>query len=804
MHPRTITTIAPALILFAATTAWAEEKLYQPRFTPAETDQRQITARVEPVHGVPTLVIDGKPYGPMCLTRCAATFEQLRDFGDRNFPVHFEMVGSIGWPGEQEEVFERLDKRIHRFLDEIPNARIILRCYVCKVPPHFLKEHPDEVLRFDDGRTDHFTKWYAMTDRPLDQRGYASFASKTWRRKTCEALYHYVTHVRRSDYARNIIGYFVCGGGTEEWYQWADFDHHKHALDFSPAMLEAFRGYLRRKYAGDITKLRAAWSDPEADFTTAMPPGQDDRWRTDWGAFYDPATQQRTRDYYYVHSKVREDSMLMFAKATKQACGGNQLVGMFCGGLQNNWFLEGAMDTLDDLFASPDLDFWASPPQYNRRGQGEHGCNRSLNTSVRAHGKLWVSESDIRTCYSDPTKKNPSLYGRTPDLEATFGTLTREFAHQLCAGSSGWWFPMGRDWYSHEPIMDLFARFQRVGQAAMGVDRRVETDVAAAIDLESVRTSSSFPVTPYLVDRMKVQELCRLGTPVDYCLLDDLLSGRIDAARYRMIILLNAFALSDAKRKAIDERLRRNDVTLVWMFAPGLFNSDRTPELSLDHVDELLGYGLQTERTDDRRDRPYSFTMRLTEAGTARFPRFDRDRQFGEFERPEWKADPDSGKTVRVIPEPRKHQQRFWAADIDDARVMARFIEGGKPSLVRHDTGESIEYWVGSLMVPADLLRGMAREAGCHLYCDADEIIYANRSFLAIHTATSGPRTFRLRRASDVLDALTGETVAKNVTEFSLPIEAFATRLFYLGSAEQWKQALANADAMHQAFQAER
>ena len=116
-------------------------ELYRPQFTPAETNQPQTTACVKPVHGVPTLVIDGKPYGPMCLTRCAATYEHLRDFGDRDFPVHFEMVGSIGWPGEQAKVFERLDKRIHRFLDEIPNARIILRCYVCKVPPHFVKEH---------------------------------------------------------------------------------------------------------------------------------------------------------------------------------------------------------------------------------------------------------------------------------------------------------------------------------------------------------------------------------------------------------------------------------------------------------------------------------------------------------------------------------------------------------------------------------------------------------------------------------------------------------------------------------------
>ena len=780
------------------------KELYQPRFTAADTDRPQTKAGVKPVRGTPTLVIDERPYGPMCLTRCAASYEQLSDFGDRNFPVHFEMVGPIGWPGEQEKVFERLDQRIHRFLDEIPNARIILRCYVCKVPSRFLKEHPDEVLRFEDGRTDHFTKWYAMSDRPPAERGYASFASKTWRRQTCEALYRYVTHVRRSDYARSIIGYFVCGGGTEEWYLWGDFDHHRHALDFSPAMLGAFRHYLRRKYDGDVNKLRAAWADPAADFATAMPPEQEDRWATGWGLFYDPATQQRTRDYYYVYSKAREDSMVMFAKATKQACGGQQVVGMFCGGLQNNWFLEGAQDTLDDLFQTPDLDFWSSPPQYNRRGQGEHGCNRSLNASVRAHGKLWVSESDIRTCYSDPAPKNPSLHGRTPDLPATLGTLTREFAHQLCDGSNGWWFPMGQEWYNHEPIMDLFARFQRVGQAAMDVDRRVETDIAAAVDLQSIRTGYAWPVTSSLLDAMKVQELCRLGTPVDFCLLDDLLSGHIDASRYRMIILLNAFALTDAKRQSIDQRLRRQGMTLVWMFAPGLFNSDRSPELSLEHVGELLGYNLQTERIERRTDTQFRYTMSLTKAGVARFPGFDANRQFGDFERPEWKTDPKSGATIQVVPEPRTYRQRFWAVDVDDSQVMARFVDGGNPSIVRHDTSRTVEYWIGSVMAPADLLRSIARQAGCHLYCDADEIIYANRSFLAIHAGTPGQRTFRLRRPVDVLDAFTGEVLVHNGTEFTQDIDAFVTRLFYLGSAQQWAKALAEADAFHRAFQVER
>ncbi|NCO95895.1 MAG: hypothetical protein GW880_31715, partial [Armatimonadetes bacterium] len=65
--------------------------------------------------------------------------------GNRGFQVHFEMVGGIGWPGDQAETFRRLDDQLERFLDRVPNARIILRLYVCS-PPHFARDHPDEVL----------------------------------------------------------------------------------------------------------------------------------------------------------------------------------------------------------------------------------------------------------------------------------------------------------------------------------------------------------------------------------------------------------------------------------------------------------------------------------------------------------------------------------------------------------------------------------------------------------------------------------------------------------------------------------
>ncbi|OGV74306.1 MAG: hypothetical protein A3K19_17835 [Lentisphaerae bacterium RIFOXYB12_FULL_65_16] len=763
--------------------------------SPAQpTDQPQTIARVTPVQGVPTLVLDGRPYGPMIYTRCAGSYEQIAQIADRDFPVHFEMVGGIGWPGAQLDTFRRLDDRINQFLDEVPNARIILRLYVCN-PPHFARDYPDEVMTFNDGTTQHYTKWYAMTDRPPEERGYPSFASEQWRQKTAEALAGYVAHVRQADYARNVIGYFICGGGTEEWYYWGDYDHNLYCVDYSKPMLNAFRTYLRAKYDGDARKLRQAWGAPKIDFASALPPDPVRRRTLDTGAFWDPERSQQVRDYYYVHNKVMEDSVRLFAHAVKQACKGEQLVGIFHGYLQNHWLLEGGQATLKDVLASPDVDFWSGPPQYNRRGHGEHGCNRFLLGSLKKHGKLWISESDIRTNFSEMSDKNPSLYGRPPDLEESLACLTREYAHQLCEGGNGWWFQMGKSWYHHEPILAQFQKMQLNGEAAMGLDRTSDTDIAAVVDLDSLFTTGPWPVSSSLLDAFKVQELCRLGAPVDHYELDDILAP--DAKRYKLCIMLNCFSLTDAKRRLIDERLRRDGATLVWMFAPGLFNPDQKPEMSPDHSRDLLGFGLDSERGDRLK-----LDMKLTDAGQQLFTGFDPQRVFGSFERPEWVLDPKTGGVREQKPGGTTLPQRFSGV-ADDASVLARFEDGGKPAIVLRQAPAATDVWIGSVMAPADLLRALARRAGCHLFCDADEIIYANHSFLAIHTRTAGPRTFNLRRQSDVVEIFSGQVLGQGVTQFQDSIDAFRTRVYFLGDRAQWEKETARARAFFDGFQTE-
>jgi len=69
--------------------------------------------------------------------------------------------------------------------------------------------------------------------------------------------------------------------------------------------------------------------------------------------------------------------------------------------------------------------------------------------------------------------------------------------------------------------------------------------------------------------------------------------------------------------------------------------------------------------------------------------------------------------------------------------------------------------------VPADVLRNLAREAGVHIYCEAEEPLYANDRLIALHTITGGPRTIVLpKKCRRVTEVFSGRVVAENSDRF--------------------------------------
>jgi len=112
--------------------------------------------------------------------------------------------------------------------------------------------------------------------------------------------------------------------------------------------------------------------------------------------------------------------------------------------------------------------------------------------------------------------------------------------------------------------------------------------------------------------------------------------------------------------------------------------------------------------------------------------------------------------------------------------------------------------YLGSPAASAGLLRAVARATGTHCYVDGDDsecapippdwgafrIVYANRSFVAIHTRAAGERTVRLRAQGDAYEAFDDELLAQGAKQFDLHIPANTTRLIFLGDVPAFRKAL--------------
>lgn len=98
----------------------------------------------------------------------------------------------------------------------------------------------------------------------------------------------------------------------------------------------------------------------------------------------------------------------------------------------------------------------------------------------------------------------------------------------------------------------------------------------------------------------------------------------------------------------------------------------------------------------------------------------------------------------------------FFAND-PNATVLGTLREGGEAAFTLRDHGEWRSLYLSMLNFGPGLFRNIARFAGAHVWCDSDDVIYANRSILCLHTATGGSKTIQLPRPAYVTDLWTGE-----------------------------------------------
>lgn len=738
--------------------------------------------------GVPTLMVNGKPYGPMFYTgdyrgnidqaqvwylyqggmRVFFVFANAETNDSPDDPAYsppYRWVLADDWRG-----YEKLDQRIHSLLQVAPDAKVIIRVWF-PVRLDFGLQHPGDVIWFEDGHNGPWTDPSTAFIKDPSWPRYSIYSS-VWQSEAENGLRALIAHVRAADYSDHVVGYMLTAGAYGEWYPFGDTGGQ--ATDFSPAAVDAFRTWLQQKYGTDEA-LRQAWNDPSVTLGGDTIPTRQQRDVYDYfGSFLELPRRQYIFDYYSFCSDWKARVIGSLARVVKEETDGKALVGAFYGDLQNVQYLESGFSLFRRLLNDPAIDFWSAPPTYENRGPGGTPTIRFPLETLKLHGKLWIDETDARTVGAGPAEVR---FGAPASLQESVEELRKFYSLILTRGVTGYWFEQSPGWYASPTIREAMAQMQQIGQIGVQLPRQSATDVAVIVDQESLLVTKN-KITTELVDKLKVDELFRMGTPPDFYEMDDL---RQAAKRgYRMYIFLNAFLLNQEERRVIDS-LKRDGNVLVFFFAPGLGDPDTRPVWSTSNSERLTGMHLAY------RSGWHTLQMNPTAAYVSTLGEMPAGIPIGRFYRPittGFTATPEKPQSP-----PPSYASGYFYVDDPQSTALATYVGTADAGFAIRRFPDWTSVYFGGTALPAVTLRQLAHLAGAHLYVEDDDVIYGNQSFLALYVTKTGVKTVYLAKPADVYDMFDDHLIGAGIDHFQFDAEANSTHLFFIGKMSDLESA---------------
>lgn len=780
------------------------------------------------VNGNPALHIDGAMVPPLLWSSSYASYRRYSSYaatGVKLFRVLLE--GSpICAPGEEEAYypwwFEQVDHVLSAAVDIDPENKLMIAVRM-DPNPQWLFDSPSEQMLGGRGNP------VIPLSLLVPDRGQVrpTFMSQAWRRAGGEGLKRLIGHLRRQPYAPNIIGVCLFAGRAGENYwggnernlfinEQGGYDARPREQwdtgDFSMAARRTFREFLLRKYGTDES-LQQAWRRPGFRLDDVLEPARFDKGNVcnilAWAGKPDTAGSLRDStasgtgtlpaDYYQCFAEAMIDTFAAWGEAVKAASDGRLMTGCFYGYAISQLYTSvpgfHGHTAVARAARTPHLDFFVSPSEYNaaRRPGGPYwGLN--VVDSLRLHNKLWIYEQDTRTFLAEHM---PKTFSRP----ATIEVMKRDAAAGLTRGAGWWWYEFSkgqggaqaREWFIDPEIAALASRLKAVYRHALTLpDRSPSSQIAVFYHGETLPAQDIFPPTLQInitVARLTmVNGMQRVGAPFELYNLADIPvlrdKGLLD--QYKLCLFLNPFYLTPEERGWLDA-CKGQGRTLVWLWAPGMAGPDRRP--AAEHVSETVGIpgiralprkAVQTYRLADVRHPILDGLDAGAEFKALPFPPGSTWERYGNEVWPVLYVDVrNTGRDVSVL--------GHWVLDDRDRPELGALCLRD----IREADGRQWRsvYAAVPLLTP-ELLRGIAREAGVHLYWEANDIMFADRRFVALHSGSeplSG--VLSLPRSTPVVDVFQRRVIAADAQTVPVTLQPFTTTLFYLGEPRAFLEA---------------
>ncbi len=755
-------------------------------------------AKVERYNGAPAILIDGVPYPPMTMTTQTADENYLRSLGEAGIKIYYvDAMTTWNRPDGLEYTTQQMDF----LLKCIPDAYVMLRLNTAP-PPEWVNAHPEEMVTYNDGS--HEPVICTTVKRGVVLDGMHSLCSAAWRRDAEKAMMEYFDSLESASYFDRVIGFFLCAGGTSEWYypQRLVLPDGRYG-DFSEAFRAEYEQFLRSKY-GTVEELRRAWKREDATFEHPFIPTVEERefiekadekiahalhtWESEsrtigaasnlnaldvrnLGVFLNVNRYAHVADFFDAWHQATANTVIGFSKILKTRFP-TLLVGAFYGsyGCTEYFDCSTATGTLSVLDCGT-IDFLAAPGVYNNREPGGIVAQRQMQDSFRLRNMIYICEDDARTHRCAPWIQRDGMGLYT--MEDSITTLKRDFARDLCEDVHGWWFDMGgyglldnkgNNWYRDKEILQLFARQQEVARYAYSLDRAKKNDIALLYDTQSLHNVSQ-PTSQMVLDFWRTSDLERIGAPVDYYFHDDV--SRENMPDYKLYIAVNLYHLTEKERKAIHDKARKNHATVLWLYAPGFV--DPTADIAMDNENIEKTIGMKVRRID----KTFFPHFRVDPKAHPALALATKSRRYGLIDR-----NVHSNVWVRTSELSPAYVNPGFEVTDENATVLGRYCHNGEAALALTDKDGYNSIYCATPVLRSDLIASIAAWSGCHLFANAEDVLYANESFVCVHASSDGQRTIRFKRPCSPYEVYERKLYGENVTEITVDMELGQTLMW--------------------------
>ncbi len=725
---------------------------------------RVLSAEVKPIAGRPTLLINGAPHPPLiyALSDCPGARYAWEEVPQRNVALFYQQgirVFQVDlWlrdllTAEGGLELELACRQVDGITAVAPDAAIMMRLHL-NPTDSWCRDHRAECVGYADADPDEDNA--PGLPRPLVGDGLrplrASFYSRRWQEWAHARLKDFCIQFSSTRAGDAVCALQVAYGVYGEWHQFG-FLHHD--PDTGPAATEAWRSWLRKRYATE-TDLARVWGRPGATWASVIPPDSAAREKAAHGVLRDPKTQRQVVDYFeFLHEELTA-TILGFGRAVKRSWPRPIVTAAFFGYFYSLFGREaaGAQLAVEAALKSPDLDCWCSPQSYanGARSFGGAGSSRGLIGVVRRAGKLWLDEMDTATsavgCPWEPEFKS--------NLNDDVAIHRRNVLQPVTRGGGQWWYDFG-------PIAGT-PQFERYGNCGWWDSPRLQQEVAAIRDIVAARQNQPFrrpadilvvhdpmsfchtvshrhppaefgqlpfsaanPISSKLVDEL-AQGLLATGLAFDEALLSEL--AELDLAPFRLIIFATTPVLTQHDRRIIRDRVAVAGRHVMMLGFAGWSDGDCVSGKLAGEVS-----GIPTELL-----RPQSAELSFDFEEHQETIKLDRSVELPVFEN-----NPDA--------------------------VIARW-QDGSPAAVCRSTDKAT--WHVMVVPPSDssILRALALRAGCHAFNSHPETTLIGDGLIIPHTIDGGPRKLQWPegpviqttldpRSTTVFDGVTGECLLR-------------------------------------------